>query len=61
MINGETLEKTRVMKDLGVLMEPNVTFNAHIDQQISRATRMLGFVKRNAKMFDDPFVTKSHL
>lgn len=44
------------MRDLGVLMETNVTFNSYVDQQITRATIMLGFVKRNDKMFDDSFV-----
>lgn len=58
-IDGQSLERCQVMRDLGILMDTAVNFDAHIDQQIARANRMLGFVKRNAKQFDDPFVTKS--
>lgn len=58
-IDGHLLSRTSSMRDLGVIMDPKCNFGQHIDQAIVRASRMLGFVKRNAKQFDDPFVTKS--
>lgn len=58
-IDGRLLERVQVMKDLGILMDCRVDFRPHIDQLISRANRVLGFVKRSAKQFMDPYVTKS--
>lgn len=40
-------------------MDAAINFDSHIDQQIAKINRTLGFVKRNAKQFDDPSVTKS--
>lgn len=47
------------MIDLGILMDCAVNFDQHIKQPISKAVRMLSFVKRSGKQLDDPFVTKS--
>ena len=58
-INDEKIIKQRVVKDLGILMDEKLTMQEHIDASVRRARRCLGFVKRQAKQFDDPYVTKS--
>jgi hypothetical protein len=40
-------------------MDSKLDFKANVDQMISKASRMLGFVKRQARMFSCPEVTKS--
>ncbi|CAH2094536.1 unnamed protein product [Euphydryas editha] len=40
-----------VVKDLGIILDRKLTFQPHIDYIIKRASRMLGFVLRNAKFF----------
>lgn len=42
-------------------MDASVNFDPHVNQQVAKVNRMLRFVKRNAKPFDDLFVTKSLL
>lgn len=54
-----TLTKLTKIKDLGVIFNRTLTFDDHIDYTISRANAILGFVKRWAKEFNDPYVTKS--
>lgn len=45
--------------DLGVVMDEKMTFKPHLNQIFSRAKAMLGFVKRQSKEFDCPYVTRS--
>ena len=52
------LEKVNAFCDLGVLLDPKLRFNLHINFIINKANRCLGFIKRWAKEFDDPYVTK---
>lgn len=59
VINGQSLERCQGMRYLAILMDAAINFDSHIDQQIAKINRTLGFVKRNAKQFDDPSVTKS--
>lgn len=58
-IGGELLNKVPVVKDLGVLIDERLTFSAHIDQIVSRGKSTLGFLKRQAKVYNCPYVTKS--
>lgn len=58
-MNNNILTKTNKILDLGVLFDPKLTFNDHVDYIAGRANSMLGFIKRWAKELDDPYVTKS--
>ena len=57
-INGMNLETVEQFPDLGVLMDPKLRFNLHINSILSKAYRTLGFIKRWAKEFRDPYITK---
>ena len=52
------VNKVDVVKDLGVICDNELNFRSHIDNMINRASSMLGFVKRWAKEFSNPYVTK---
>lgn len=41
------------IKDLGITFQKNLSFECHIDQICSRAMKLLGFVIRNVKDFQD--------
>jgi hypothetical protein len=44
--------------DLGVLLDEKLTFKPQCDKLISKATGLLGYIKRRAKEFDNVWVTK---
>lgn len=50
-INGRPLESVSQIKDLGVILDSNLSFVPHISESVSRSLRMLGFVKRCTKDF----------
>ena len=52
-INGNPLECVVQIRDLGVLFCSSLDFFSHVDTIISRALRMLGFIKRCTKQFVD--------
>lgn len=53
-INGiALLRKTDVIKDLGVLFEPKLIFNAHIRYIKDKALKLLGFIFRSCVDFKD--------
>ena len=68
-INGETLDRQNPLRDLGILYDGKLNFNAHVDAVCKKAKQMLGFIMRVGKYFKDPrtFVTlycslvRSHL
>lgn len=51
VIGQEVVDKVNKVKDLGVLLTHNLSFNEHISNTVNRAFRMLGFVKRSCKSF----------
>lgn len=53
-INGKCLEEVSKLRDLGILVDTKLTFIPHIDDVVSRASRMLGFIIRNGKVFQSP-------
>ena len=50
---------TESQKDLGILITPNLKWNLHLQSVISKAIRMLGFVRRSCFEVKDPRVRKS--
>ena len=58
-VNHQPLRRVTVVKDLGVLLDEKMTFKVHYNQIVSRGHSMLGFVKRQAKEYECPYVTKS--
>ncbi|KAL1448517.1 hypothetical protein WDU94_012206 [Cyamophila willieti] len=59
-INNKSLDRvTDSMKDLGVVFQPNLKFNQHIDTTKNKAMKILGFINRNSKDFENPqtFIT----
>lgn len=53
-IHNQVLIREYCMKDLGVLYEPDLSFNIHIDNVKNKACKILGFIKRNSRDFRDP-------
>ena len=47
------------MNDLGVLLDEKVNMNEHVYNICKTAMKIFGLVKRQAKIFDDPYGTKS--
>jgi len=46
------------MKDLGLPLDPKLTFIHHINLAIGKAYGMLGFIIRCSKEFEDPYTLK---
>lgn len=53
VIGGSAIEKCTTFKDLGVLFDSQLTFNPHIYNLCSKASRTLGFVMRTSAYFTD--------
>lgn len=45
-IDGADLTRVTEISDLGVLMDPTLSFKAHVDKKVAKAYSMLGFLKR---------------
>lgn len=58
-IDDEMLQRVTSFVDLGVTLDKKMSFNTHIEKITSKAMRMLGFIFRNAKEFNDPYVLKT--
>lgn len=52
------LEIVENFLDLGILLDNKLNFVSHITMMINKARGVLAFIKRWAKEFDDPYVTK---
>lgn len=52
------LDNVVTFTDLGILMDPKLNFIQHITLTVNKARSLLGFIKRWAKEFDDPYITK---
>ncbi|MCG8075849.1 MAG: reverse transcriptase family protein, partial [Candidatus Thiodiazotropha taylori] len=46
-IHGQTLQMTKKAKYLGVVMTPNMSWNAHVDMITQKANNTLAFLRRN--------------
>lgn len=58
-IFGEVIERVSVFKDLGVLLDEQLSFRDHYAHILDKANRNLGFMFRIAKDFRDPYCLRS--
>lgn len=49
----DVLSRVDSVRDLGVLLDSKLSFSNHIEKMVSEATRMLGFILRNCKSFNN--------
>ena len=49
------LQECSTIRDLGVIFDSKLTFIPHIDNIVMKASKMLGFLIRNAKQFKKPY------
>lgn len=52
-IDGISLQRQTIVKDLGIYFDSELTFAKHILARTSEAIRMLGFIIRNCKQFNN--------
>jgi hypothetical protein len=53
-IGNDKLTELKNVRDLGVLLDHKLRFNAHIDSIANKGFRSLGFILRNSKEFRKP-------
>lgn len=53
-IDGMPLQRMEYVRDLGVIIDPKLTFLPHIENAIKISSKMLGFIMRNGKVFKNP-------
>lgn len=57
-IGSWKLENVLSFSDLGILVDRRLRFDLHINTCINKARSLLGFLKRWAREFNDPYLTK---
>ena len=55
------LESVNSIVDLGVTLDHKLSFIIHINNTVNKARSVLGFIKRWAKEFNDPYITNTLL
>ena len=50
------LETTELEKDLGVYIDPGLTFSAHCEQKVNKANKLLGLIRRSYAYLDSDTV-----
>lgn len=53
------LERVQSIRDLGVTIDSQLRFNEHVSVTTAKAFSVLGFIRRNATHFTDPYTLKS--
>ena len=51
-INEKEITKTSQEKDLGVIIEDNLKFSAHISNKINKANQIMGLIRRSFTYLD---------
>lgn len=59
VLGGCNLQSVDSIMDLGILLDAKLTFVQHITMAVNKSRSVLAFIKRWAKEFNDPFITKS--
>ena len=57
-VNGIDLERAEQMKDLGVIVDSRLSWNAHVQNTVSKANRVLLLLKRALGYNAPPMVSK---
>ncbi|WP_219823795.1 hypothetical protein, partial [Enterobacter cloacae complex sp. 2DZ2F20B] len=52
-IDGQILKRCTTFKDLGITFDSKLTFNAHIEILCLQCYKLLGFLFRNTRDFDN--------
>ncbi|CAH2269505.1 jg944 [Pararge aegeria aegeria] len=50
-IKNQNLNRVSEIRDLGVLLDTKLLYDKHVDQIVSKASRMLGYLSRSSKDF----------
>ena len=50
-LDGLNLQEVQEIRDLGVTIDNNLTFNSHVDKVVKKSAQMLGFIRRNSRAF----------
>lgn len=58
-IRGNAIERVASFRDLGVILDSQLTFREHYSYIIAKANRSLGFIFRLSKEFTDPHCLKA--
>ena len=58
-IEQDVLSRVDSVCDLGILLDSKLSFSNHIEKMVSEATRMLGFILRNCKSFNNTDALKT--
>lgn len=59
LIDNKLLKIVNDFKDLGVIFDSKLNFDLHIEYLTSKASCLLGFLKRNSTDFKDPYTLKA--
>ena len=59
LLGGQPLELVHSFLDLGIMLDAKLSFIPHINMTINKARGVLAFIKRWAKEFYDPYITKT--
>jgi hypothetical protein len=59
LLNNIPLQRVTIIKDLGIFYTSTLSFSHHIDIITGRANKVLGFIKRNIKLFSSPTCLRS--
>uniref|UniRef100_A0A2S2QQ72 RNA-directed DNA polymerase n=1 Tax=Sipha flava TaxID=143950 RepID=A0A2S2QQ72_9HEMI len=57
-INGTALNSVNQVRNLGIILSADLSFNAHINFTYGKSLRVLGFIKRTCSNFNDPICMK---
>ena len=60
-VNGSTIKSCEEERDLSVSLERDLTRNAQVSHQDARASKLLGFVKRNSRFIHSTSVRRTYL
>ncbi len=53
MLNDQQLDTTDTERDLGLCVSSNLTWQTQVRQQVSKASRLLGYIRRNTMFVTD--------
>jgi hypothetical protein len=59
LLNNISLQRVSIIKDLGIFYTSTLSFSHHIEIITGRANKVLGFIKRNTKLFSSPTCLRS--